>query len=50
MDCRLLISEEENGCFKLVGKGLFSVKNEVMKMIGDRDGRDIGRIGMNSFR
>lgn len=45
-----LISEEENTCFRLLGKRLFSLKNEVMNMIGDRHARHIARIGINSFR
>ena len=46
-----LISEEEKtAVFKLLGKRLFSLKNEVMNMIGDRHARHISRIGINSFR
>ena len=46
-----LISEEENSVvFKLLGKRLFSLKNEVMNMIGERHARHIARIGINSFR
>lgn len=45
-----LITEEENACFKLLGKRLFTLKNEVMNMIGDRHARHIARIGINSFR
>ena len=46
-----LISEEENSAvFKLLGKRLFSLKNEVMNMIGERHARHIARIGINSFR
>ena len=36
--------------FKLLGKRLFTLKNEVMNMIGDRHARHIARIGINSFR
>lgn len=45
-----LISEEEGSCFKLLGKRLFSLKHEVMNMIGDRQARHIARIGINTFR
>jgi len=46
-----LISEEEKtAVFKLLGNRLFSLKNEVMNMIGDRHARHISRIGINSFR
>lgn len=45
-----LITEEESAVFKLLGNSLFSLKNEVMNMIGDRHARHISRIGINSFR
>lgn len=45
-----LITEEESTVFKLLGNRLFSLKNEVMNMIGDRHARHIARIGINSFR
>lgn len=46
-----LISEEEKtAVFKLLGNRLFSLKNEVMNMIGDKHARHIARIGINSFR
>lgn len=45
-----LIIEEESAIFKLLGNCLFSLKNEVMNMIGDRHARHISRIGINSFR
>ena len=46
-----LISEEEKtAVFKLLGDRLFSLKNEVMNMIGDKHARHIARIGINSFR
>ena len=39
-----------SGVFKLLGNRLFSLKNEVMNMIGDKHARHIARIGINSFR
>lgn len=45
-----LLTEESKTIFKLLGKRLFSLKNEVMNMIGDRHARHISRIGITSFR
>lgn len=45
-----LIAEEEENLFGILGNRLFSLKNEVMNMIGSKHANHIARIGINSFR
>lgn len=45
-----LVTEEEKMLFRFLGKRLFSLKNEVMNMIGSKHANHIARIGINSFR
>lgn len=45
-----LITQEEDSGFKLLDKRLFTLKNEVMNMIGAKHANHISRIGINSFR
>lgn len=45
-----LITEEEGKIFSLLSERLFSLKNEVMNMIGSKHANHIARIGINSFR
>lgn len=45
-----LVTEEENSQQKMLGDSLFSLKNEVMNLVGDKHARHIARIGINSFK